>query len=285
MDQDKTTVMGGYGSAQAGGSADATLSHCIVRANTCDANGGGAYGGALYNTLVIGNAASNSGGGVCASALHNCTVAENAGGMAYGSAVNSIVYGNSGYQWMSDDSGPYQYTCTTPQPDGIGCVTNDPALTSDYRLSAASPCVNAGSNEAWMAGATDLAGSNRIQNAAADLGAYESPWWGMHADVDADRFDDWTEVNITGTDPTNASSFLQISGFGSPDVSSSGLIVRWASVAGKLYNVDRATNLMAPHPPFTNIFSGVSGQPDFTTVTDTTATAEGPYFYRVGIGP
>ncbi len=30
----------------------------------------------------------------------------------------------------------------------------------------------------------------------------------MFSDVDSDGFTDWTEVEVTGTDPTNVSSFL-----------------------------------------------------------------------------
>ena len=48
----------------------------------------------------------------------------------------------------------------------------DPALV-DYRLQAASPCISAGTNMSWMAGAVDLKGHDRIIGGAVDMGAYE----------------------------------------------------------------------------------------------------------------
>ena len=45
---------------------------------------------------------------------------------------------------------------------------------SNYRLKPDSPCINTGTNEAWMACATDLDGLARIVGGVADMGAYES---------------------------------------------------------------------------------------------------------------
>ena len=44
----------------------------------------------------------------------------------------------------------------------------------DYRLSFGSPCINTGSNQAWMADSFDLAGHKRILQKTVDMGAYES---------------------------------------------------------------------------------------------------------------
>jgi len=43
----------------------------------------------------------------------------------------------------------------------------------NYRLTANSPCVNAGTNLPWMAGAEDLDGGQRILNGRVDIGAFE----------------------------------------------------------------------------------------------------------------
>jgi hypothetical protein len=45
----------------------------------------------------------------------------------------------------------------------------------NYRLTSASPCVNAGTNAAWMATALDLDGRPRLDHfcGRADMGAYE----------------------------------------------------------------------------------------------------------------
>ncbi|NCC50614.1 MAG: choice-of-anchor D domain-containing protein [Spartobacteria bacterium] len=267
-----------------GGSYDSYLSNCRIESNRSVYGGGGIFNGEAVNSLFVGNSSLGEGAAADNTHLKSCTVVHNSSGIRQGSAVNCILYDNAGGNWGSAISANYRHTCTTPLPDGAGCFTNAPMLSSDYSLTAASACVNAGTNEGWMASATDFAGNPRIQNAAVDIGACESAWWGMLTDVDGDSYTDWTEVHVAGTDPTNASSFLHLSAFSIPPSGASGLVVRWASVAGKLYNVDRATNLPAP-PSFSNILSGVIGLPDSTAVTDTTATTEGPYFYRVGIGP
>jgi hypothetical protein len=93
-------------------------------------------------------------------------------------ATNCIVYynwaGGSGDNWC--DSG-LQFCCTTPSPGGTGNITGDPQFVSyylrDLRLSGSSPCIDAGTNQDWMAGAADWDGKPRIINGRADVGAYE----------------------------------------------------------------------------------------------------------------
>ncbi len=266
-----------------GGAYDARLNNSIIRDNRArNYYGGGVYGGTAQNCLITGNQSEDLGGGAYASDLLNCTVAGNNNGLEGGFALNCIVYDNAGGNWNTGDSSTYRYTCTTPLPEGIGCITENPLFMGDYRLASNSPCVNRGSNQAWMAGATDLAGSNRIQNAVVDMGAFEFAGWGMVSDVDSDGFPDWTEVYVLGTDPTDASSFLGMSQGDAMSGTLTGIVVRWRSEAGILYNVERSTNLVE-EPLFSRIMTGVAGQPDSTSVTDTTTTVDGPCFYRVGI--
>ena len=49
------------------------------------------------------------------------------------------------------------------------------------------------------------------------------------------------------------------------------------------YFLERSTSLWAS-PPFTPLATGISGQPDTTTYTDTNAANFAPQFYRVGVG-
>lgn len=63
-----------------------------------------------------------------------------------------------------------------------------------------------------------------------------------------------------------------------------GISVSWSSVAGVRYAVQRSSNLMAL-PAFTTIVSQVPGQGPITSFTDTTATGNGPYYYRVQAEP
>jgi hypothetical protein len=149
----------------------------------------------LRNCLFAGNAAGGHGGAVMATPgaeplLENCTIADNAaataGGGVYaggGTNFNGIVYFNSAdtnVNWRGYGLGmTFDHSCTTPTNDlrGAGNIADDPAFTGsgDHRLSAGSPCIDAGTNRAWMSGAKDLGGNTRIVSGAVDMGAYEKP--------------------------------------------------------------------------------------------------------------
>ncbi len=61
-----------------------------------------------------------------------------------------------------------------------------------------------------------------------------------------------------------------------------GVTVRWQSVIGQTYSLERATSLAA-NPTFETIATNIAGQPDATVYTDTNAIGPGPFFYRVGV--
>jgi len=129
-----------------GGANDGRLHNCTVTGNA----GGGANGSTLHNCAVTGN----TGGGANGCALYNCTVTGNAGGGATGGSLyNCIVYFNQDRNWAD---ATLEYSCTTPLPPGPGNIAADPQLASSTHLSAASPCLAAGS-AAWAKGA-DLDG-------------------------------------------------------------------------------------------------------------------------------
>lgn len=165
-----------------------TLERSIVTGNHCDKDGGGiaeiGHGGMVRNSLAVNNTASRYGGGAFGAnwTLLNCTVASNTaasgGGIYSGTNTtfrNGIVYGNTGANHAGDIA--FTYSCTTPDPGTEGCITDDPqfvdAGNGDYRLSAASLCIRAGTNEAWMSGAVDLQGHPRVLGYIVDMGAYE----------------------------------------------------------------------------------------------------------------
>jgi hypothetical protein len=58
--------------------------------------------------------------------------------------------------------------------------------------------------------------------------------------------------------------------------------VSWQSVAGVNYFLERSTNLSATSP-FMPLATGILGQPDATSFTDTNAAPLAPLFYRVGV--
>ena len=175
---------------ESGGRAD----RCAVRDNTAVRNGGGVKmfeDGLLRNSLVTGNWTTDrvdgytgKGGGVYGSGrIENCTIvankAKNSGGGTSGSLItqNSIIYSNSAPEDANYDGGTQIYCCTWPDPSSTGCITNNPRFLNpqdgDYRLSNPSPCIDTGTNDAWMAGALDISGQERVLNAWVDMGAYE----------------------------------------------------------------------------------------------------------------
>jgi len=182
-----------------------------------------------------------------------------------------------------------------------GNITNAP-LFVDYaggnlRLQSNSPCINTGNNT-YGPGTLDLDGQPRIVSGAVDIGAYEyqgpgsliSYAWLQQfglpadgsldaADLDLDGHTTWQEWRCL-TDPTNALSALRLV---SASRSGTNMVVRWQSVEGVSYFLERATNVAGPLPIFTPLATDIPGQPGTTTFTDTDAARLAPLFYRVGV--
>lgn len=149
-------------------------------------------GGTLRNSLVYGHTNTVgaglyfNGGGLA----ENCTVVDNhASGLgdgAYctngGALLNSIVYGNdAGPDIATVGSGmTFDYVTAREILPGAANLTNHPlfvdALSRNYQLSPASLSKDSGTNQAWMAGAVDLAGNPRIIAGVVDRGAFETPF-------------------------------------------------------------------------------------------------------------
>ena len=60
-------------------------------------------------------------------------------------------------------------------PAGQGNIAANPVFANaeGWRLSDSSPCVNAGTNQAWAASGADFTGAQRIRYGAIDIGACE----------------------------------------------------------------------------------------------------------------
>src|ERR1035441_9533517 len=315
LDGNSATGSGGYDGGFSG-----ILSNCTVTGNSANLSAGGVSGGTVYNCLITSNSAA-SGGGVYVgnNRLYNCTIcantATNSGGglgMYYsgGNAtlVNCIIYGNSANSnanWESYGGGYYDnyydHCCTTPEPkQSFFCITNAPGFvdwpSGNFRLQTSSPCINAGEN--WELPLTnDLDGRARIAGGTVDMGAYEFQGSGMgefigwlqhyglptdgsadYTYTDLDDMNNWQEW-IGGTEPTNRLSVLQML---APSNGLSGVSVSWQSVSGKTYFLQRGTDLLL-QPGLSAFQSNVVGQAGITSITDTTATNAGPYFYRIGV--
>ena len=269
----------------------------------------------LNNCAVIGNsvsAYSPYGGGAYSCTLNNCTVSGNsaagawpyAGGTYSGTANNCILYFNSApnganYHFLGQST--LTYCCTTPNPGGIGNITNAP-LFADYpagnlRLQPDSPCINGGKN-ADLSGPTDLDDNPRLVSGTVDLGAYEFQGAGSAAsyawlqqyglptdgsadlsDLDQDGLNTWQEW-VAATNPTNALSTVRITSATKTD-NPAGFVVTWESQTTRKYCLQRSMDL--GQPEFPTIQSNIVGQADTTSYTDTNAAGPGPFFYRVGV--
>jgi hypothetical protein len=131
--------------------------------------------------------------------LHHCDNSAGASGggvylsSAAASNLNNIVYFNTAGTHTNCQFiiGRIGYSCILPPPGAVfdagGNSTNDPlfidAAAGNYQVQLDSPCVDAGTNLPWMAGATDLAGNPRMYDGRVDMGCYEfipEPGvWGM----------------------------------------------------------------------------------------------------------
>ncbi len=177
-----------------------TIENNAIMGNSAASRGGGLSSchGTIRNNRITNNSAGGDGGGLqgCPATIESNTIADNSavdeGGALWwcnGTILNCIIWGNTA------PTGPQLYDSVTPNHSciqdwaggGTGSMDTDPAFVdadgpdndpetyddNNYRLSAASPCIDAGMNEDCMQGAVDLDGNPRIINGTVDMGAYE----------------------------------------------------------------------------------------------------------------
>lgn len=146
----------------------------------------------FYNCTIVSNNAFNIGGGLCVRdwsnifnntvlTLYNTTILSNTATAQadIAAASGSRPHTNFAYHSCfpaSALSGSIQ--------EGTGNLHVSPKFVDyarqDFRLSGSSPCINAGTNQAWMVGAIDLDGNRRIDRAVGtvDIGCYEYVYHG-----------------------------------------------------------------------------------------------------------
>ena len=154
---------------------------------TLGGNGADANGGAIqfvsYNDVV----------------LDSCTIVSNDSGHTYnggvhhrwGGTITNCVIAFNTVKGVPEDvttsawsmpASCYQHCCIYPAVTAkflaeYGCINADPLFADpdhgDFTLLPNSPCRNAALLEAWMEGATDLAGGPRVSGRGVDMGCYE----------------------------------------------------------------------------------------------------------------
>ncbi len=137
----------------------------------------------MLSCTIVENEAGREGGGIYIVAeaapdkarIWNTAVAVNLtnGGSAAANTADLYLPGTG----LTD---AFFYSCSPTLTNAAqGNITNAPVFAApgagDFRLAAASPGVNAGTNQSWMAGAADLDGWPRVDRVArlVDIGCYE----------------------------------------------------------------------------------------------------------------
>ena len=98
-------------------------------------------------------------------------------------------------------------------------------------------------------------------------------------DADADGMSNREEFR-TGTNPTVSSSVAAIQ---SVRISGSDVIVRFNTVAGKVYRLEKAARVEGES--WTTVGAVMSGTGDAQEATDAGAAGSGRFFYRMRISP
>ena len=175
------------------------VARCLFTKNDYRHDGSALYakGGVVESCLFTGNMCGGA-GAVClggSAALVNCTIVANTGSTCSGvkmntskvRAVNCAIFGNTAPDTATgkvfDDNGTCFVNCAADLeiPGGTGCLCVEPAFRDaaggDWRLSPASPLIDAGTAPAAYGAAseTDLDGASRVVPAAVDVGCYENP--------------------------------------------------------------------------------------------------------------
>lgn len=190
----------------------------------------------------------------------------------------------------------------------IGCSTNGAAgpWTTFWRYQNA--------DYPWVAQAIDVsslaAGRSNVLFRFHYYNATNDWWWQVdevqvygETDIDHDGLPDWWETGVGGN-PTNINPFADddqdtflnnqehLAGTGARDSNSylqvstgaragAGFVLRWPSIEGRRYRVDRSSNLLAGAGFSVNVASNQFATPPLNSVTDTTAAAAGPWTYRI----
>jgi len=168
------------------------LFNCMFRSNAANSAGGGMYnwkeswGGStplIVNCQFLNNEAS-SGGGIAnwstSPLLFNCSIVANTAQVGGGISsewstpvlVNCIVWDNVGGSFGGGGQPTASYSNVQGSWTGVGNIDLNPLFTSDYSLSAGSPCIDAGDNTAVPADTADLDGDgDTAERIPLDLGA------------------------------------------------------------------------------------------------------------------
>lgn len=204
------------------GSSSPTIINSIIRDNVASQIAGGVLCNdgsvTLINCLLTGNSATFDGGAVYNynagnTNLIGCTLSENtasAGGGVFAGAnshpeLRHCVLWNNAPTSAFDDAGSnisMDYCDIQGGWSGTGNISSNPEFVAmdDFRLSADSPCIDAGDpGFVPQPNERDLDGHARVLCGRVDMGAYEFGIGDFDCDRDVDLFDFWAYLDcVTG---------------------------------------------------------------------------------------
>ncbi len=245
--------------AKSGGGAyfygSATLTNNIFSENKSSDSGGGIYGSGktpiLTNNTISGNTAENQGGGIwvgftsydSTGKLYNNIIWNNSASVGADLYIRNTgtdpffpvqvdLYNNN---FDQSTSGTYIKIPFAIDPSNLNNINPLFIATDNYHLSVASPCIDAGSNDAPDLPETDKDGNPRIIAGIVDIGTYEHNPAALIADAGQDQ-------------TVQGGALVTLDGSASFDLQGEPLTYLWTQIAGTIVNLSDPS---AIQPTFT----------------------------------
>ena len=207
---DGFTITGGAASSYGGGiscsGVSPTIRSCRIFGNAATYRGGGIYvanASPVISSCVIASNDAPTGDGIylewSAAQVRNCTIVNNGGHGVYlynanlSPRISNCVLWNNGDDLNNVSA---SYSDVEDSDFGVGVIHLDPQLDPQFRLCAASPCINRGSNLSGFQMWPDVDGGGRVRFGTIDIGAHE---FAGGVDTDADGLEDWFEIRYFGS--------------------------------------------------------------------------------------
>ena len=180
---------------------------------------------------------------------------------------------------VAADVGPGDYPVVLDAPDRTPLVRGSHALSGADGASSAAHTVGDGMLAVRIAGAPGDSNGNGIPD------AWEVLFFGKitnvndQTDFDRDGLSDYRE-HLSGTDPTDPDSSVAIVPPSAQDPETGGVVLRWHSVSGGTYRIERAQALLAPYS-FSRVGLDQAAVPPLNVYTDYPSAGATSLFYRL----
>lgn len=180
---------------------------------------------------------------------------------------------------IPSDAAPGDYPVVLAAPDRSSLVRGSHALSSADGASSATHTAGDGAISVRMIGFPGDSNGNGIPD------WWEELYFGIvtnvndFTDFDRDRLSDYREF-LSGTDPKDPDSCVAIVPPSGPDAATGGVVLKWHSVSGGAYRIERAQALMAPFS-FSRVGLDQPAAPPLNVYTDYPSVGTTSLFYRL----